>query len=93
MIATNEYFDANVKSLAYENAKGKSTIGVMEPGAYKFGTATHETMTVIEGELIVLLPGETEEKSITNGDVFEVAADFSFKVRVIGQTSYLCQYK
>jgi uncharacterized protein YaiE (UPF0345 family) len=93
MINVNEYFDGAVKSLAYTTANGKSTIGVIETGEYEFGTSTHETMTVIEGQLIALLPGEHEWKAYNNGESFEIAANASFKVKSQGQTSYLCTYK
>lgn len=93
MISAKEYFDANVKSLGYETALGKSTVGVMEEGEYLFGTSTHETMIVIEGELIALLPNETQWKSFKAGTYFEVEANSSFKVKSVGQTSYLCKYK
>lgn len=92
MISSNEYFDGNVKSLGYTSATGKSTLGVMEPGEYEFGTSAKETMNVIEGELIALLPGETEWKSFKAGASFKVGANTSFKVKSVGQTSYLCQY-
>lgn len=91
MISVNEYFDATVKSLAYEN-KGKSTLGVMEPGEYEFGTEAAEIMTVIEGELIALLPEAKEWVSFTAGKSFNVPANSSFKVKAVGQTSYLCKY-
>ena len=93
MINVNEYFDGAVKSLAYASAEGKSTIGVIESGEYEFGTSTHETMVVIEGELIALLPGETDWKSFTSGQAFEVPANSSFKVKTAAQSSYLCKYK
>jgi len=93
MISANEYFDAKVKSLGYNTATGKSTVGVMEEGEYEFGTSTHETMIVIEGELIALLPNEKEWKSFKAGASFEVAANASFKVKSVGQSSYLCRYK
>ena len=79
--------------MGYTSAIGKSTIGVMEPGEYEFGTTAKETMKVVEGELIALLPGETEWKSYKAGTSFEVGANTSFKVKSIGQTSYLCQYE
>jgi uncharacterized protein YaiE (UPF0345 family) len=50
-------------------------------------------MVVIEGELIAQMPGEEEWKTYKAGDVFEVLANTSFKVKSVGQTSYLCQYK
>jgi purine/pyrimidine-nucleoside phosphorylase len=93
MISVNEYFDSKVKSLGYATASGKSTVGVMEEGEYEFGTSAHETMIVIEGELITQLPGETEWKSFTAGTSFEVAANARFKVKSVGQSSYLCRYK
>lgn len=93
MISTNEYFNSTVKSLGYTSAIGKSSVGVMEPGEYEFGTSTHETMIVIEGELIAQLPNQTEWKSYKAGEKFEIEAKTSFKVKAIGQTSYLCQYK
>jgi hypothetical protein len=93
MIAVNEYFGGAVKSLAYESAEGKSTIGVIEKGEYEFGTSMHETMYVIEGELIALLPGSTEWRSFKKGQSFEINANQSFKVRTKEQCSYLCKYK
>ena len=93
MISSNEYFDSKVKSLGYTSTKGKSTVGVMEEGEYEFGTSAHETMHVVEGELVVLLPNSTAWKSFKSGTFFTVDANTSFKVRSVGQTSYLCQYK
>lgn len=93
MINVNEYFDGTVKSLGYDSADGKSTIGVIEPGEYEFGTSSHETMVVVEGELVALLPGQSEWKSFKNSESFEVPANSSFKVKATSQTSYLCKYK
>jgi uncharacterized protein YaiE (UPF0345 family) len=93
MITVNGYFNGTVKSLGYSTVDGESTIGVMEEGTYVFGTSMHETMTVIEGELIALLPNKTEWKSFKKGTSFKVDANTSFEVKSIGQTAYLCQYK
>ena len=93
MITENQYFDGNVKSLGYETAEGKSTIGIINPGEYTFGTAQKEIMHVIEGELEALLPEATEWQSIKAGGNFEVAANSSFKVKTTVQTAYLCQYR
>lgn len=93
MITSNTYFSDTVKSLGYETASGKSTVGVMEPGVYEFGTTSHETMIVIEGELLATLPGEEEPTAYGPGASFEVAAGVTFKVEAIGQTSYLCRYR
>ena len=59
MISVNKYCNDTVKSLGYNSANGKSSVGVMEEGEYEFGTSSHETMVVIEGELIALLPNTT----------------------------------
>lgn len=93
MITVNEYFGGTVKSLGYESAEGKSTIGVIEKGEYEFGTSLHETMQVIEGELFALLPNSTEWISCKQGESFEIDANRSFKVRTENQCSYLCKYK
>ncbi|AJR02942.1 pyrimidine/purine nucleoside phosphorylase [Siansivirga zeaxanthinifaciens] len=93
MISTNEYFEGNVKSLGYVTASGKSTLGVMNPGDYEFGTSQHETMRVIEGEMTVKLPESNDWNTFKAGDTFEVDANKSFLVKVSVQTSYLCQYK
>lgn len=91
MIIVNEYFDGAVKSLGYEN-NGNSTVGVINAGAYEFSTSSHETMTVVEGAMEVLLAGQTEWATFVAGEKFELAANSSFKVKVVTQVSYLCKY-
>jgi uncharacterized protein YaiE (UPF0345 family) len=93
MINVNEYFEGAVKSLAYTTPQGRSTIGVIEPGEYEFGTSSHETMTVIEGSLEALLPGTDKWQTFTGGQTFEIEANTSFKVKTEVQSSYLCTYR
>lgn len=93
MIIVNEYFNGSVKSLAYESAGIKSSVGVIEEGEFEFGTSQHETMIVIEGALEVLLPEETEWRVYGEKDSFEVNAGRSFRVRASGPVSYLCRYR
>ncbi|MBB6126922.1 pyrimidine/purine nucleoside phosphorylase [Mucilaginibacter lappiensis] len=93
MINVNEYFEGAVKSLAYTTDQGRSTIGVIEKGEYEFGTSSHETMTIIEGRLEALLPGETNWQLFTAGQTFEVDANTVFKVKPEVQSSYLCTYR
>ena len=92
MFKTNDYFDGKVKSVAYENASGTYTIGVMEDGAYEFGTSSNEEMTVVNGTLEALLPGASEWTTYPAGSTFHVVANVKFKVRAKGVTSYLCRY-
>jgi uncharacterized protein YaiE (UPF0345 family) len=93
MFKVNEYYDGNVKSLAFENTEGTVTAGVMAPGEYEFGTTTVEYMTVISGELVVQLSGESTWKSYKPFETFIVEKDSSFKLKVNEQTAYKCIYK
>ncbi|WP_199120506.1 pyrimidine/purine nucleoside phosphorylase [Pedobacter sp. ASV28] len=92
MITVNEYFDGAVKSLAYEN-QGKSTVGVIDKGEYEFGTTTHETMLVVEGQMEVLLAQDGDWKTCSAGQQFEVEAHTTFKVKTAEQVAYLCKYR
>jgi uncharacterized protein YaiE (UPF0345 family) len=93
MITVNEYFGGKVKSLGYTSLEGRSTIGIIEAGEYKFDTSQHETMTIIEGSMDVLLPGESVSKQFKAGESFEIEAAQFFTVKCGTQTSYLCKYK
>lgn len=93
MISINSYFEDQVKSLGYTTTEGKSTVGVMEPGTYEFGTSVHETMHVIEGEMTVKLPESSEWRIYKAGESYEIEADKKFQVKVTEQTAYLCKYK
>ena len=93
MFKTNEYFDGNVKSIAFEAKEGTATIGVMAAGEYEFGTATVEHMTVTSGEMTVQQPNETEWKVYKAFETFIVEKDVKFKVKVSEDTSYRCLYK
>lgn len=93
MFKTNEYFDGKVKSIALECIEGTATIGVMAAGEYEFGTSSVEVMTVISGQLLIQLPGETEWKAYNKFESFEVAKNLKFKVKASEDTPYLCLYK
>lgn len=93
MFKTNEYFDGKVKSIAFETAEGRATVGVMAQGEYEFGTSTVEYMTVISGQMDVMLPGETTWKTYKEFETYIVPKDVKFKVRVNGDTAYRCLYK
>ena len=93
MFKTNEYFDGQVKSIAFETADGPATIGVMAEGEYEFGTSSKEIMSVTSGQLDVKLPGADSWVSYSAGDQFIVEKGLSFGVRAIGHTAYLCLYR
>jgi len=93
MIKVNEYFDRQVCSIAFANAQGNATVGVMEAGEYEFGTSCVECMTVVSGALDVLLPNAIEWKTCKQGETFIVPANVRFKVIAREQTAYLCFYR
>ena len=93
MFQTNEYFDGKVKSIALESAEGKATVGVMAAGEYEFGTSCVEIMTVISGQLTIMLPNEKEWKVFKKFESFMVPKDTKFKVKASEDTPYLCLYK
>ena len=92
MLEINEYFDGNVKSIAFQSATLPATVGVMSTGEYTFGASQHETMTVVSGELTVRLPGHDDWQTFGTGASFDVAAGASFDVKVSVETAYFCTY-
>jgi len=92
MFKTNEYFDGKVKSIAFQNAEKQATIGVMAAGEYVFNSADKEKMSVITGQLIIKLDGESESKTYDAGQSFEVTENSAFNVSVPVDCAYLCEY-
>ncbi len=92
MIKENSYFEGGVKSLGFEQQGDNSSVGVMLPGEYTFGTAAPERMTVVKGELVIKREGETEWTSFKSAEAFDVAGDSSFDLQVGVATAYLCEY-
>ena len=93
MIKINEYFDGKVKSMVLENSEGTSTVGVMAPGEYEFGTSTVEHMTIVSGSLTVKLPGQTDWKIFKANDTFIIDKNQKFQLKVNEFSAYLCKYK
>ena len=93
MLNVNEYFDGQVKSIGFQGDPLASSVGVMVPGEYEFGTSQDEVMTVVVGELVVSLPGSDEFVAYGPGESFSVAANESFQLKVATNTAYLCTYE
>jgi uncharacterized protein YaiE (UPF0345 family) len=91
-ISHNTYFDGGVQSLGFERDGHRATVGVIEPGEFRFDTGAPERMTVVAGELSVLLPGSTQWQSFTTGDVFEVPGSSAFESRAGEPSAYLCEF-
>ncbi|MBW8182722.1 pyrimidine/purine nucleoside phosphorylase [Shewanella nanhaiensis] len=92
MLAINEYFDGQVKSIGFQAEDKPASVGVMEVGEYEFGTQAPEVMQVISGALTVLLPGHNDWQTFSAGEQFDVIGDAKFQVKVLTQTAYLCSY-
>lgn len=93
MFKVNQYFDGKVTSIAFAGDQLPATVGVMAAGEYEFGTSQHEVLSIISGELSVLLPGQTEWQTFSQGDQFEVDAQQKFQLKVLRDTAYLCTYE
>ena len=92
MIQVNEYYEGTVKSMALETKDGKFTVGVMEKGEYEFTTACVEIMTVVCGEMKVLLAGSDNWQIIKPFNSFRVENGDTFKLEIEEVCSYRCQY-
>jgi len=93
MFKVNEYFDGTVKSIAFAQAEGAATIGVMAAGEYEFGTAQREIMHVVSGSLTVKLPDSSTWETFETGSHFNVPANSKFQLKVAVDTAYLCEYR
>lgn len=93
MIPVNKYFDGKVSSLAFENAEGRTTVGVMLPGEYNFGTDTVEYMTIVAGSMTVKLPGETDWHTYHPFETFRVEKGVRFDLKIVEACAYKCIYK
>ncbi|TGK08390.1 pyrimidine/purine nucleoside phosphorylase [Leptospira selangorensis] len=89
----NVYFDGKVTSRTVLFSNGeKKTLGILMPGEYEFGTDDKEIMEILEGDLLVQLPGNAEWKEIKGGQSFEVPANSKFKLNVKKLSDYCCSY-
>ena len=89
----NVYFDGQVTSRTVTFKDGsRKTLGIMQPGEYEFSTALAEVMEITQGQLEVLLPEQTQWQAISAGELFEIGANQSFKVKVHTITDYCCSY-
>ena len=88
----HSYFDDAVQSLGFARDGARLSVGVMDVGAYHFGTDAPERMTVVHGELVVRLPGTDGWQTFGAGTAFDVPGASGFDLRVAAPTAYLCEY-
>ena len=88
MLETNEYFDGNVKSIAFKTATLPATVGVMEMGEYEFGTSQKETMTVVSGALTVKLPNASDWETFNHPHSYIVEEKEKFQQKCDYESAY-----
>jgi purine/pyrimidine-nucleoside phosphorylase len=94
MFTVNEYYNGLVKSIGFQNNAGKFTVGVMATGEYEFNTNSKEFMTIVSGQMKVLLPDQQEWKTYSPFETFIVPKDSKFSIIVEDTAcSYLCRYE
>lgn len=86
------YFEGKVQSLGFERHGRRSTVGVIVPGEYHFGTEGAERMTVVSGELEARLPASGQWRVYPAGTSFEVPAKSGFDVRATDPAAYCCEF-
>lgn len=92
MLKINEYFDGNVKSIAFSTTTLPATVGVMQPGNYVFNTNDKETVTVVSGSMQIKRDEDEKPVVFNAGETFHVKANTAFDVSVSLDTAYLCLY-
>jgi uncharacterized protein YaiE (UPF0345 family) len=87
----NTYFDGQVQSIGFERHGRRTTVGVISPGEYHFGTDAPERMTVVSGELSARPEGGAWV-TYPAGTSFEIAGRSGFDVRTAQPCAYVCEY-
>jgi len=90
----NVYFDGKCVSHSITLADGsKKSVGVILPSTLTFNTGAPETMESVAGSCRVKLAGESEWKTYSAGQSFEVPGNTSFDIEVSGEPyHYVCHF-
>lgn len=93
VVAANVYFDGAVTSrtLRFPNGSEK-TLGLMQPGAYEFGTDKPELIEITSGRVSVRLAGEEAWTEHATGDAFNVPGSSRFEITALELTDYVCSF-
>jgi uncharacterized protein YaiE (UPF0345 family) len=92
MLKHNSYFDGQVQSVGFERNGRAQSVGVIQPGEFRFDTQSPERMTVISGQLVIRVAGSDAWVVYPAGTAFEVAEKSAFDVRADAASAYLCEY-
>lgn len=92
--AANVYFDGKCVSHTVIFPDGsKKTVGVILPSSLTFNTGAPEVMETVAGACRVRQKGESEWKTYSAGQSFNVPGNSSFDIEVSGEPyHYVCYF-
>src|SRR3977135_2121485 len=90
----NVYFDSKVIShTLLSTSGGKTTLGLIYPGKFHFGTDKAERMEIVAGACTVKLDGQSATRDYAAGTAFDVTAKSGFDIEVkSGLCEYVCSF-
>ena len=89
----NVYFDGKCVSHTIQFADGtKKTVGVILPSSLTFNTGAPEVMEGVGGACRVRLKGESEWKTYSAGQSFDVPGNSSFEIACDEPYHYVCHF-
>ncbi|MGA3208578.1 MAG: pyrimidine/purine nucleoside phosphorylase [Syntrophales bacterium] len=88
----NIFFEGKVVSHTILFKDGsKKTIGLIQPGSFKFNTDAPEKMEITAGNCLVRRAGEKQWKIYSTGESFQVSGESWFEIVVDGNiVEYVC---
>lgn len=90
----NVYHDGKVTSRTVIMSDGETkTLGIMLPGAYRFGTDAPERMELTQGQCRVKLADESQWTDYEAGQSFHVPGQSSFEIEVVELLDYICHFE
>ena len=91
--AANVYFDGKCVSHTVQFADGtKKTVGVILPSSLVFNTGAPEIMEGVGGSCRVRLKGESDWKTYSAGQSFDVPGNSSFEIACDEPYHYVCHF-
>lgn len=89
----NIYFDGKCVSHSVLFADGtKKTIGVIFPSSLTFNTGAAEVMELNAGSCRIRLKGDSDWKTYSGGQKFNVPANSSFDIETLETLDYVCHF-
>lgn len=89
----NVYFDGKCVSHTVQFADGtRKTVGVILPSSLVFNTSAPEIMESVGGSCKVRLKGESEWKTYSAGQSFNVPGNSSFEIVCEEPYHYVCHF-